>query len=235
MLIEGFRPGVMERLGLGPDVALARNPRLIYGRMTGWGQEGPLAGTAGHDLTYLALTGVLEAIGPEDGPPVPPLNLIGDMGGGGAFLVIGILSALLERQKSGLGQVIDAAILDGTVSQLAIILGLRAGGLWGGARGQNILDGGAPFYRTYRCLDGKYIAVAALEPKFFATLVQGLGLDAAALLPVQWDRTRWPALHREFESIFAIQAARRLGVAFRGERCLRRARAELRRGGTPSA
>ena len=205
VLIEGFRPGVMERLGLGPDVALARNPRLIYGRMTGWGQEGPLAGTAGHDLTYLALTGVLEAIGPEDGPPVPPLNLIGDMGGGGAFLVIGILSALLERQKSGLGQVIDAAILDGTVSQLAIILGLRAGGLWGGARGQNILDGGAPFYRTYRCLDGKYVAVAALEPKFFATLVQGLGLDAAALLPVQWDRTRWPALHREFESIFATK------------------------------
>ena len=205
VLIEGFRPGVMERLGLGPDVALARNPRLIYGRMTGWGQEGPLAATAGHDLTYLALTGVLDAIGPEDGPPAPPLNLIGDMGGGGAFLVIGILSALLERQKSGLGQVIDAAILDGTVSQLAIILGLRAGGLWGGARGQNILDGGAPFYRTYRCLDGKYVAVAALEPKFFATLAQGLGLDAAALVPVQWDRTRWPALHREFESIFATK------------------------------
>jgi alpha-methylacyl-CoA racemase len=173
--------------------------------MTGWGQEGPLAATAGHDLTFLALTGVLDAIGPEDGPPVPPLNLIGDMGGGGAFLVIGILSALLELQKSGLGQVIDAAILDGTVSQLAIILGLRAGGLWGGARGQNILDGGAPFYRTYRCLDGKYVAVAALEPKFFATLAQGLGLDAPALLPAQWDRTRWPALHREFESIFATK------------------------------
>ncbi len=205
VLIEGFRPGVMERLGLGPDVALARNPKLIYGRMTGWGQEGPLANAAGHDLSFLALTGALEAIGPEDGPPVPPLNLAGDMGGGGAFLVIGILAALLERQRSGLGQVIDAAILDGTVSQLAIILGLRAGGLWGGARGQNILDGGAPFYRTYRCLDGKYVAVAALETKFFATLVEGLGLDAAALVPSQWNRTQWPALHREFEAIFATK------------------------------
>ncbi len=205
VLIEGFRPGVMERLGLGPKIALARNPRLIYGRMTGWGQEGPLAPTAGHDLTYLALTGALEAIGPEAGPPVPPLNLIGDMGGGGAFLVIGILSALLERQRSGFGQVIDAAILDGTVSQLAIILGMRAGGLWGGARGQNILDGGAPFYRTYRCLDGKYIAVAALEPQFFAALVEGLGFDAAELVPGQYDRTRWPALHQEFETVFSTR------------------------------
>jgi alpha-methylacyl-CoA racemase len=205
VLIEGFRPGVMERLGLGPDVALARNPKLIYGRMTGWGQDGPLAGTAGHDLTFLALTGVLEAIGPEEGPPVPPLNLIGDMGGGGTFLVIGILSALLERQRSGLGQVIDAAILDGAVSQLAIVLGLKAGGLWGGARGRNILDGGAPFYRTYRCQDGKYVAVAALEPKFFAMLVQGLGLDAVALLPAQWDRSRWPALQSGLEAIFATK------------------------------
>jgi alpha-methylacyl-CoA racemase len=205
VLIEGFRPGVMERLGLGPDAALARNPKLVYGRMTGWGQAGPLAKTAGHDLTYLALTGVLEAIGPADGNPVPPLNLIGDMGGGGAFLVIGILAALLERQKSGLGQVIDAAILDGTVSQLAIILGLRGGGFWQGGRGQNILDGGAPFYRTYRCLDGRYVAVAALEPKFFAALVECLSLDAAKLRPVQYDRTQWPAMHRDFESIFATK------------------------------
>ncbi len=205
VLIEGFRPGVMERLGLGPEIALARNPRLIYGRMTGWGQDGPLARTAGHDLIYLALTGTLEAIGPEAGPPVPPLNVIGDMGGGGAFLVIGILAALLERQRSGLGQVIDAAILDGTVSQLATVLGLRAGGLWGGSRGQNILDGGAPFYRTYRCLDGKFVAVAALEPKFFAALVEGLGLDASKLVPGQYDRTRWPALEREFETIFAAK------------------------------
>ncbi|MGO9171903.1 MAG: CaiB/BaiF CoA transferase family protein [Rhodomicrobium sp.] len=213
-LIEGFRPGVMERLGLGPDIALARNPKLIYARMTGWGQEGPLARTAGHDLTYLALTGALEAIGPEDGPPVPPLNLIGDMGGGGAFLVIGILAALLERQRSGLGQVVDAAILDGTVSQLAIVLGLKAGGLWSGSRGQNILDGGAPFYRTYRCLDGEYMAVAALEPKFFAALVQGLGLDAAKLAPQQYDRTQWPRMHREFEAIFATKTRGEWASAF---------------------
>ena len=145
VLIEGLRPGVMERLGLGPDVALARNPRLIYARMTGWGQNGPIAQTAGHDLTFLALTGALHAIGPADGLPVPPLNFVGDMGGGGTFLVIGILAALLERQKSGLGQVIDAAIVDGAVSQLAMILGLRGGGLWDSPRGENLLDGGLPF------------------------------------------------------------------------------------------
>ncbi len=205
VLIEGFRPGVMERLGLGPDAVLARNPRLIYGRMTGWGQEGPLARTAGHDLTYLALTGVLEAMGPADAAPVPPLNLIGDMGGGGAFLVIGILAALLERQRSGLGQVVDAAILDGAVSQLAIVLGLRSGGLWGGGRGNNVLDGGAPFYRTFRCLDGRFVAVGALEPKFFGALVSGLGLDAATLLPQQYDEAHWPAMHRSFEAIFSTK------------------------------
>ncbi len=205
VLIEGFRPGVMERLGLGPDAALARNPRLIYGRMTGWGQDGPLARTAGHDLNFLALTGVLEAIGPAEGPPVPPLNLIADMGGGGTFLVIGILAGLLERQKSGHGQVLDAAMIDGTVSQLAIILGFRSGGHWGGARGHNLLDGGCAFYRTYNCLDGKWIAVAALEPDFFATLVEGLGLDAAKLLPRQYDKAQWPAMQREFEAVFATK------------------------------
>jgi alpha-methylacyl-CoA racemase len=205
VLIEGFRPGVMERLGLGPEAALGRNPRLIYGRMTGWGQEGPLARAAGHDLTYLALTGALHAIGPSGGLPVPPLNLVGDMGGGGAFLVIGILSALIERQWSGLGQVIDAAILDGTVSQLTFILGLWNGGLWDRPRGQNFLDGGLPFYRTYRCADGEAIAVGALEPKFFAELVRGLGLDPAHYLPRQYDRSEWPAMHREFEAIFAAK------------------------------
>jgi alpha-methylacyl-CoA racemase len=204
-LIEGFRPGVMERLGLGPDVALARNPRLVYGRMTGWGQAGPLAQTAGHDLTYLALTGALDAIGPENGNPVPPLNVIGDMGGGGTFLVIGILAAFLERQKSGFGQVVDAAILDGTVSQLAIILGLRGSGFWDGGRGQNILDGGAPFYRTYRCLDGRYVAVAALEPKFFTALAKGLSLDTEKLVSSQYDRSQWPVMHREFEALFATK------------------------------
>jgi alpha-methylacyl-CoA racemase len=205
VLIEGFRPGVMERLGLGPDVALARNPRLIYGRMTGWGQDGPLARTAGHDLTFLALTGALEAIGPADGPPVPPLNLVGDMGGGGAFLVIGVLAALLERQNSGLGQVVDAAILDGVASQLAIVLGLWNGGLWERPRGHNLLDGAAPFYRTYRCSDGKFIAVAALEPKFYAELIDRLGLDPAQYLPRQYDRSQWPRLHREFAAIFAAK------------------------------
>ncbi len=146
---------------------------------------------------------------------MPPLNLVGDMGGGGVFLVIGILSALLERQKSGLGQVIDAAILDGVASQLVLILGLRAGGLWNGARGQNILDGGLPFYRTYRCLDGKYVAVGALETKFFATLVEELGLDAAALVPSQWNRSQWPGPAPAVRGDLRNQAARRMGIAFR--------------------
>ncbi len=205
VLIEGFRPGVMERLGLGPEIALARNPKLIYARMTGWGQTGPLSQTAGHDLTYLALTGALHAIGPADSAPVAPLNVIGDMGGGGAFLVIGILAALLERHSSGSGQLIDAAILDGTVSQLAIVLGLRGGGLWTRPRGHNLLDGGAPFYRTYACSDGKYVAVGALEPKFFALLVQGLGFNAAEFAPKQYDHSQWSRLHREFEAIFATK------------------------------
>jgi len=202
VLIEGFRPGVMERLGLGPDVALGRSPRLIYGRMTGFGQDGPLALSAGHDLTYLALTGLLHAMGPGWRQPVVPLNVAGDMGGGGAFLVIGVLAALIERERSGKGQVIDAAILDGAVSQLAIILGLRAGGLWDRPRGENFLDGGAPFYRTYKCADGKFVAVAALEPKFFAALIKGLGLDPWEHLPAQLDRAQWPILHAEFEGIF---------------------------------
>jgi alpha-methylacyl-CoA racemase len=203
LLVEGFRPGVMERLGLCPGVALRENPKLIYGRMTGWGQDGQLAQTAGHDLTYLALTGALAAMGPADGLPVPPLNVVGDMGGGGAFLVVGVLAALLERERSGLGQVVDAAILDGTVSQLAIVLGLRQGGLWDRPRGHNLLDGGAPFYRTYRCADGKFVAVGALEPKFFAALLEGLGLDPSKHAPRQYDRVNWPALHRDFEALFA--------------------------------
>ncbi len=205
VLIEGFRPGVMERLGLGPDIALELNPKLVYGRMTGWGQDGPLAQTAGHDLNYLSLTGALAAMGPADRPPAPPLNVIGDMGGGGAFLVIGILAALLERQKSGRGQVVDAAILDGTASQLAIILGLRGSGLWSQARGQNLLDGGAPFYRTYACADGKFVAVGALEQKFFTALVAGLGLSAGEFLPLQHSRHHWPRMHQEFERAFSTK------------------------------
>ncbi len=206
VLVEGFRPGVMERLGLGPEPALARNGRLIYARMTGWGQSGPLAMTAGHDITYLALTGALHAMGPADGVPVAPLNVVGDMGGGGAFLVIGVLAALLERERSGRGQVIDAAILDGTVSQLAIILGLAANGGWDRPRGLNILDGGAPFYRTYRCADGQFVAVGALEPKFFVELILGLGLDAVTYSTRQYDRSTWPSLHKEFQTIFATRS-----------------------------
>lgn len=205
VLIEGFRPGVMERLGLGPDIAMDRNPRLIYGRMTGWGQDGPLARTAGHDLTYLALTGALAAIGPPDLPPSPPLQLIGDMGGGGAFLVIGILAALQERHRSGKGQIVDAAILDGVAAQLALVLGLRGGGLWPNPRGGNFLDGGAPFYRTYRCSDGKFVAVGAIEPKFFRALIQGLQVESAITLFQQYDRACWPKLHLEFERIFATK------------------------------
>jgi alpha-methylacyl-CoA racemase len=205
VLMEGFRPGVMERLGLGPEIALERNPKLIYARMTGWGQDGPLAQRAGHDLTYLALTGALAAIGPADRPPPPPLNVIGDMGGGGTFLVIGILAALIERQASGCGQIVDAAILDGTVSQLAIILGLRNGGLWPNPRGQNLLDGGAPFYRTYACADGKFVAVAPLEPRFFAALVTGLGFDANEFAPLQYNQSHWPRMHQDFERAFAAK------------------------------
>ena len=206
VLIEGFRPGVMERLGLGPEAALNRNPRLIYGRMTGWGQDGPMAQAAGHDLTYLALSGALAAIGPADAPPVPPLNLIGDMGGGGAYLVIGVLAALVERQQSGKGQVIDAAIVDGVASQLALILGLRSGGLWPNPRGRNFLDGGAPFYRCYRCANGKFVAVGAIEPKFYRAFLQGLGLDIAGGLSKQYDQQSWPDLHREFEAIFLTKS-----------------------------
>src|SRR5881227_1196826 len=156
-IIEGFRPGVMERLGLGPDECLARNPALVYGRMTGWGQDGPLAGTAGHDINYVALSGALHAIGPTGGPPVPPVNLLGDFAGGGLVLVAGILAALYERQRSGVGQVVDAAIVDGVAGLLSMLLALTAAGQWQPERGSNLLDGGAPFYAVYPCADGRYL------------------------------------------------------------------------------
>ncbi len=216
VLIEGFRPGVMERLGLGPDLVCARNPRLIYGRMTGWGQDGPLAKTAGHDISYLALTGALHAMGPAGKPPVPPLQLIGDMGGGGAFLVIGILAALLERERSGKGQVIDAAIVDGTAAQLALILGLRNGGLWSHPRGDNFLDGGAPFYRCYTCADEKFVAVGAIEPKFFAALIGGLELDVETFAARQYDRSDWPRQHAAFASAFMAKSRDAWAAVFDG-------------------
>mgnify|MGYP000743004712 CR=1 FL=1 len=172
ILIEGFRPGVMERMGLGPDACLSRNPGLIYGRMTGWGQDGPLAQTAGHDINYLGLTGFLNAIGHADRAPAPPLNIGADYGGGTMFLLFGIMAALYERQGSGQGQVIDAAMVDGASALMALIHSMSAGGLWSERREANLLDGGAPFYRSYECADGKFIAVGPLEPQFFAELVR---------------------------------------------------------------
>ena len=180
MLIEGFRPGVMERLGLGPDAALERNPRLIYGRMTGWGQTGPLAQAAGHDLTYIALTGALAALGPANAPPPPPLNLVGDFGGGALYLALGIAAALFERERSGRGQVVDAAVVDGTASLMALFSGMTANGRLSLDREKSLLGGAAPNYRCYECADGRYVAVAPLEPKFFAILRERLGLDARA-------------------------------------------------------
>jgi alpha-methylacyl-CoA racemase len=202
VLLEGLRPGVMERLGLGPEVCRERNPRLIYARMTGWGQDGPLARAAGHDLNYIGLTGVLHAIGRAEGPPPPPLNLIGDYGGGSMLLLVGVLAALWERERSGQGQVIDAAMVDGAALLAQLPLSLRAQGFWRDERASNLLDGGAPFYDTYTCADGKFVAVGALEPQFFAALLQGLGLtdiDPAR----QYDVSFWPELRRRFTEAFA--------------------------------
>ncbi|MDP1902115.1 MAG: CaiB/BaiF CoA-transferase family protein [Rubrivivax sp.] len=192
-LIEGFRPGVTEGLGLGPEACQARNPRLVYGRMTGYGQTGPLATAAGHDLNYIALTGALHAIGPAGGKPVPPLNLVGDYGGGALYLAFGIMAALFERQGSGRGQVVDAAMVDGAASLASIFYGLQAGGLWGEARGANLLDGGAPFYDTYEAADGRYVSLAPLEPKFFAPLAAALGLEDR-FVKRQYDRRLWPEM-----------------------------------------
>jgi alpha-methylacyl-CoA racemase len=194
VLIEGWRPGVAERLGLGPDDCAARNPKLVYGRMTGYGQGGPLAQAAGHDINYIALTGALHAIGPADGKPVPPLNLIGDYGGGALYLAFGLMAALFERQRSGLGQVVDAAMVDGASSLLSIFHGMLAAGRWdANQRGVNLLDGGAPFYGTYATADGKYVAVGALEPKFFAEFARAIGLDER-FVKGQHDTRLWPQM-----------------------------------------
>jgi alpha-methylacyl-CoA racemase len=193
VLLEGLRPGVTERLGLGPADCQARNPRLVYGRMTGFGQTGPLAAAAGHDLNYIALSGVLHAIGPAAGRPVPPLNLVGDYGGGALYLAFGVMAALFERQHSGRGQVVDAAMVDGAASLASIFYGLQAAGQWGGARGENLLDGGAPFYDTYETADGRHISLAPLEPKFFAQLAAALGLESR-FVQRQYDRRLWPEM-----------------------------------------
>ncbi len=199
VLVEGFRPGVMERLGLGPEEALKAKPRLVYGRMTGWGQHGPLAPRAGHDINYIALAGVLHAFGREGQAPVPPLNLIGDFGGGGMLLGFGVACALLEARRSGRGQVVDAAMVDGTALLAAMFSGFLAAGTWSEERGVNILDTGAPWYDVYETRDGKHVAIGAIEPKFFAELTEKLALDD---LPLQNDRTRWPEMRRRFAEAF---------------------------------
>jgi alpha-methylacyl-CoA racemase len=205
VLIEGWRPGVAERLGLGPDDCLRRNPRLVYGRMTGFGQTGPLAQAAGHDINYIALTGALHAIGPAGGKPVPPLNLIGDYGGGALYLAFGLMAALFERQRSGQGQVVDAAMVDGASSLMSIFHGMLASGRWdAGTRGANLLDGGAPFYDTYATADGKHVAVGCLEPKFFAEFAQRIGLDPG-FVKRQYDPRAWP----EMRAAIAVRLATR--------------------------
>lgn len=211
-LIEGFRPRVMERLGLGPDACLAINPRLVYGRMTGWGQDGPLASRAGHDINYIALTGALAMMGDPDGPPAPPLNLIGDYGGGTMFLALGMVAGILSARATGQGQVIDAAITDGVTTMLSLFMALQASGGWSVERGRNLLDGGRPFYRCYVCADGGYVAVGALEPQFFAVLLRGLGIAEDRFR--QYDPDQWPEMERLFSEIFASRSRNDWGAVF---------------------
>jgi len=204
VLIEGFRPGVLERLGLGPDDCLAVNPRLVIGRVTGWGQDGPLAQEVGHDINYIGLTGALFAMGRADETPAPPLNLVGDFGGGSMLLLVGILAALYERSRSGRGQVVDAAMVDGTALLSQMTMALRGVGVWRDERQSNVLDGGAPFYDTYRCADGRFVAVGALEPRFFAALLDGLGIDPVDV-GAQYDPDGWPEMRRRFTAAFATR------------------------------
>jgi alpha-methylacyl-CoA racemase len=206
VLVEGFRPGVAERLGLGPDEVLARNPRLVYGRMTGWGQDGPYAALAGHDITYLAVSGALEAFAGPDGRPVPPLNLLGDFGGGGMFLALGVVSAVLHARATGVGQVVDAAIVDGVASMTAMHQAMLTSGMWSRPRGGNLFDGGAPFYRCYRTKDDRWMAVGAIEPVFYERLLAGLGLAVDGLAAVQMDPASWSRVSALFEDVFATRS-----------------------------
>jgi len=212
-LIEGFRPGVMERLGLGPEVCLARNPKLVYGRMTGWGQDGPLAARAGHDINYIALAGVLHAFGRKGQAPVPPLNLVGDFGGGGMLLGFGIACALLHAHKTGQGQVVDAAMVEGASLLAAMFSGFLAAGRWSEERGANILDSGAPWYDCYETKDGKHVAIGAIEAKFFDELVQRLQLSD---LPPQNDRARWPEMREAFARTFRSKTRDEWCAVFEG-------------------
>ena len=215
VLIEGFRPGVTERLGLGPDDCLTINPRLIYGRVTGWGQDGPLAGVAGHDIDYIALTGTLHSIGSTNGPPIPPANLVGDFGGGGVYLAFGVVSALLERAHSGRGQVVDAAVVDGAASLMTGMYGRHAAGAWTDRRGENDLDGGAPWYSVYETSDSRYVSVGAIEERFYRELLRGLGLDAE-MLPDRRDRAGWPRLRERFAEVFRTKTRDEWSQAFEG-------------------
>ncbi|MDT7743530.1 MAG: alpha-methylacyl-CoA racemase [Actinomycetota bacterium] len=214
VLLEGNRPGVTERLGLGPDAVWARNPRVVYARMTGWGQDGPLAATAGHDVGYIALTGALHAIGPAGGPPMIPLNLVGDFGGGSTYLVIGILAALTEAARTGRGQVVDAAIVDGASHLLAAIHAMLGSGRWADERGVNMLDGGTPYYAVYATADGGHMAVGALEPKFYAEFVRLLGVDVDPAR--QHDRDHWPAMRTAFAAAFASRTREEWAAVFEG-------------------
>ncbi len=200
-LVEGFRPGVAERLGIGPDACLGRNPRLVYGRMTGWGQEGPYAQAAGHDINYIALAGALGHIGRAGGKPTPPINLVGDFGGGGMLMAFGVACALVEAGRSGEGQVIDAAMVDGSAALMAMMWGFRALGIWG-PFGTNVLDTGAPFYDTYETSDGKFISLGSLEPQFYAELVERLGLGDDVALPDQMNQSTWPDLRARLTELF---------------------------------
>jgi len=201
VLIEGFRPGVMERLGLGPDVCLERNPRLVYGRMTGWGQQGPYASAAGHDINYIALAGALEPLGRAGEQPTPPLNLVGDFGGGGMMLAFGVCAALVEVARSGEGQVIDAAMVDGAASLMTMTWSFKHMGIWADERGTNMLDTGAHFYDTYEAADGKYVSIGSIEPQFYAELLRLTGIDPESL-PKQMDKSQWPALKERFAEVF---------------------------------
>ncbi|MBD0736700.1 CaiB/BaiF CoA transferase family protein [Streptomyces sp. CBMA29] len=217
VLIEGFRPGVTERLGIGPEPCLARNPGLVYGRMTGWGQDGPYAATAGHDVNYIAVSGALGAMGPADGPPPLPLNLLGDFGGGGMLLAVGVLSALLHARDTGQGQVVDAAIVDGTATLSSLLYGLLAQDRWSARRGGNFLDGSAPYYSLYACADGNHLAVGALEDRFYDLLLDILGVpDDPVLTTARTDPANWPAMRRRFEEMFATRPRAAWVRAFAG-------------------
>jgi alpha-methylacyl-CoA racemase len=205
-VIESFRPGVVERMGLGPDGCLQRNPKLVYGRLTGWGQNGPYAQMAGHDINYIALSGVLHAIGSRGGPPVPPLNLVGDFGGGAIYCAFGIVSALLHAQRTGQGQVVDAAMVDGAAALLTMIVGFQRGGIWSSDRGNNIVDGGAPYYATYETSDGRYVSIGAMEDKFYDILIGKLGLSDDANMRPHTDRSRWDYQRERFKVCFLTRS-----------------------------